>query len=161
MLSQVAVVIPFRGELGHLAEAVNSVRKSSFRDFRILVFDDNKPPHGGLDFLDDNEYFPTGGIGLPAVIEYSKSLISEEYVALLAGDDLMTTSRLHLQITAIRRENSEICLSRMRKFSSKYSKGKKYARRASNIPARGNISPVPKISEKSCSWCGVILGYRN
>ena len=75
MLIQIAVVIPFRGDLNFLAQAVNSVRASSFKDFRILVFDDNDRPHGDLDFLQDGEYFPTGGIGLPAVIEFSKNLI--------------------------------------------------------------------------------------
>jgi glycosyltransferase involved in cell wall biosynthesis len=121
VLSQIAVVIPFRGELDHLKKAVNSVRESNFKDFRILVFDDNDQPHGRSDFLQEDEYFSTGGIGLPAVIEYSKSFISEEYVALLAGDDMMASSRLQLQMLAIRRENSEICLSRMRKFSAKHS----------------------------------------
>ena len=117
MLGQIAVVIPFRGELEHLTQAVNSVRESSFKDFRIIVFDDNDQPHGNLDFLKESEYFPTGGIGLPAVIEYSKNLISEDFVAILAGDDIMSISRLQLQVDAIGKAGSEICLSRMQKFS--------------------------------------------
>lgn len=101
VLSQVAVVIPFRGELNHLAQAVNSVRESSFKDFRIFVFDDSDRPHIDLDFLQDGEFFPTQGIGLPAVIEFSKNLITEDYVAILAGDDIMSSSRLQLQLDAM------------------------------------------------------------
>lgn len=122
MSSLVAVVIPFRGELSYLAQAVNSVRESSFKDFRILVFDDNDRPHGGLDFLQDGEYFPTGGIGLPAVIEFSKNLISEDFVAILAGDDIMSSSRLQLQLSAIEKSGAEICLSKMEKFSQSHKK---------------------------------------
>lgn len=122
MSSLVAVVIPFRGELNHLAQAVNSVRESSFKDFRILVFDDNDRPHGDLDFLQVGEYFPTGGIGLPAVIEFSKNLISENFVAILAGDDIMSSSRLQLQLSAIEKGGVEICLSRMQKFSLSHKK---------------------------------------
>ena len=122
MLNQIAVVIPFRGEISHLAQAVNSVRESSFKDFRILVFDDNDQPRGSLDFLQDDEYFPTGGIGLPAVIEFSKNLIFEDFVAILAGDDIMSTSRLKFQLDAIRKVDSEICLSKMQKFSLSHEK---------------------------------------
>jgi hypothetical protein len=122
MKSKVAVIIPFRGEVSQLSEAVSSVRYSSFKDFRILVFDDNDPPHGGFDFLQDGEYFPTGGIGLPAVIEFSKNLLTEDYVAILAGDDIMSSSRLQLQLRAIEKAGAEICLSRMRKFSLSHEK---------------------------------------
>jgi hypothetical protein len=122
MPHQLAVVIPYRGDITQLNEAVNSVRASSFKDFRILVFDDNDQPCGGINFLQDGEYFPTGGIGLPAVIEFSKSLISEDYVALLAGDDIMSASRLQLQLDAIRKVDSEICISKMQKFSLRHQK---------------------------------------
>jgi hypothetical protein len=122
MSSLIAVVIPFRGELIHLAQAVNSVRESSFKDFRILVFDDNDQPHGVLDFLQVDEYFPTGGIGLPAVIEFSKNLIAEDFVAILAGDDIMSATRLQVQLDSIRKVDAEICLSRMQKFSVSHQK---------------------------------------
>jgi glycosyltransferase involved in cell wall biosynthesis len=122
MKSKVAVIIPFRGEISQLTEAVSSVRDSSFKDFRILVFDDNDRPYGGFDFLEEDEYFPTGGMGLPAVIEFSKNLISEDYVAILAGDDIMSPSRLQLQLEALRKVNSEICLARMQKFSHSHKK---------------------------------------
>jgi hypothetical protein len=122
MKSQIAVVIPYRGDISHLVDAVNSVRASSFKEFRILVFDDNDRPHGDFDFLQDGEYFPTGGIGLPAVIEFSKNLISEDFVAILAGDDIMSSSRLQLQLKAIEKVGAEICLSRMRKFSLSHEK---------------------------------------
>jgi hypothetical protein len=120
--SKVAVIIPFRGNLDYLNLAVSTVRASSFKDFRILVFDDNDQPHGDLDFLQDGEYFPTGGIGLPAVIEFSKNLISEDFIAILAGDDIMSPSRLQLQLNAIKKAGAEICLSRMQKFSHSHRK---------------------------------------
>lgn len=122
MKSTIAVVVPYRGDLNHLHDAINSVRESTFKDFRILVFDDNDQPFGRLDFLQDGEYFPTGGIGLPAVIEFSKNLISEDFVAILAGDDMMSSTRLQVQLDAIGNVDSEICLSRMRKFSLSHEK---------------------------------------
>jgi hypothetical protein len=120
--SKVAVIIPFRGSLDYLNHAVATVRASSFKDFRILVLDDNDKPHGVLSFLQDGEYYATGGIGLPAVIEFSKNLISEDYVAILAGDDIMSSSRLQLQLSAIEKSGAEICLSRMQKFSHSHKK---------------------------------------
>jgi len=118
MRNVIAVVIPFRGDLDYLELAVKSVRESSFKDYRILVFDDNEQPEGTPYFLHNDEYFPTGGIGLPAVIEFSKSMVNEEYIALLAGDDMMGASRFQLQLDSIRSSNAKICLSRMQKFSS-------------------------------------------
>jgi hypothetical protein len=118
MRNVIAVVIPFRGDLNYLELAVKSVRESSFKDYRILVFDDNEQPEGTPYFLHNGEYFPTGGIGLPAVIEFSKSMVHEEYIALLAGDDMMGASRFQLQLDSIRLSNAKICLSRMQKFSS-------------------------------------------
>jgi hypothetical protein len=118
MRNIIAVVIPFRGDQNYLELAVKSVRESSFKDYRILVFDDNEQPQGTPYFLHNDEYFPTGGIGLPAVIEFSKSMVNEEYIALLAGDDMMGASRFQLQLDSIRLSNAEICLSRMQKFSS-------------------------------------------
>ena len=118
MRNTIAVVIPFWGDLKFLELAIKSVRESSFKDYRILVFDDNEQTQETPHFLDSDEYFSTGGVGLPAVIELSKSIVDEEYIALLAGDDMMDASRLQLQLDAIRCINSEICLSRMRKFSS-------------------------------------------
>jgi len=122
MMKSVAVVIPYRGDLTHLREAVHSVRESSWTEFKILVFDDNSEPQVLDDFLNDDEYFPTGGIGLPAVIEYSKQFVFEDYVAILAGDDLMSSDRLQLQIKVIEQEFSEVCLSRMQKFSLNHEK---------------------------------------
>jgi glycosyltransferase involved in cell wall biosynthesis len=122
MKSSIAVVIPYRGDLIYLREAVNSVRESSWNEFRILVFDDNDKPQVLDHFLNDDEYFPTGGIGLPAVIEYSKQFVFEDYVAILAGDDLMSPNRLELQIKAIEKEFSKVCLSRMQKFSRSHDK---------------------------------------
>lgn len=143
MKTTIAVIVPYRGDLNHLQEAINSIRESTFKDFRILVLDDNDQPHGGLDFLQDGEYFPTGGIGLPAVIEFSKNLISEDFVAILAGDDIMSSSRLQLQLEAIRKVDSEICLSRMQKFSISHEK-------------LGMLSGNPKIEIFTKAW--LLLG---
>jgi glycosyltransferase involved in cell wall biosynthesis len=118
MKNTIAVVVPFRGELKYLDEAVDSIRKSSFKDYRLLVFNDNEQPQETPYFLHNDEYFSTGGIGLPAVIELSKSMVNEEYIALLAGDDMMGASRFQLQLAAIRLIKAEVCLSRMQKFSS-------------------------------------------
>jgi glycosyltransferase involved in cell wall biosynthesis len=115
---EIAVIIPFRGEICDLSAAVNSVRLSSIKNYRIIVIDDRPEVIQRPTFLDESEYFRTHGQGLAKVIEFSKSHITENYVALLAGDDLMSPDRLQLQFTEIQRNNSEICLSGMRKFSS-------------------------------------------
>jgi len=118
---EIVVIIPFRGELEELSEAVNSVRQSSMRSYRIIVIDDRPENVSRPAFLNEYEYLRSYGQGLPKVIEISKSHITEKYVALLAGDDLMSPDRLLLQYTEIQKSDSEICLSGMRKFSSRQS----------------------------------------
>ena len=118
---EIVVIIPFRGELEELSEAVNSVRQSSMRSYRIIVIDDRPENVSRPAFLNEYEYLRSYGQGLPKAIEISKSHITEKYVALLAGDDLMSPDRLLLQYSEIQKSDSEICLSGMRKFSSKQS----------------------------------------
>lgn len=115
---EVIVIIPFRGKQEELQEAVQSVRASTFTNFRLLVFDDRPNQEERPPFLQMDEYIASHGLGLPGVIEISKRYVSEKYVALLAGDDLMSSKRLHLQYEAIQRTESEVCLSAMSKFSS-------------------------------------------
>jgi len=116
--AEIAVVIPFRGQLEELADAVESVRLSTMQEFRILVIDDRPGEVSFPNFLHHDEYLRSYGQGLSKVIELSKLHLEEKYVALLAGDDLMSPSRLQLQFEEIQKLNSEICLSGMRKFSS-------------------------------------------
>ncbi len=116
----IAVVIPFRGQLEELSAAVDSVRQSTMQDFRILVIDDRPGEISPPDFLNGQEYLRSYGQGLSKVIELSKDHITEKYVALLAGDDLMSQSRLQLQFEKIQKQNSIICLSGMRKFSAEH-----------------------------------------
>jgi glycosyltransferase involved in cell wall biosynthesis len=119
---KIVVVMPFRGEINELQEAVGSVRQSTLKNFRLLVIDDRPGEIDCPTFLAKDEYFRSYGQGLPKVIEMSKSHISEQYVALLAGDDLMESNRLELQLAAIKKFDSEICLSGMQKFSLRQKK---------------------------------------
>ena len=116
--AEIAVVIPFRGQLEELAAAVESVRLSTMQKFRILVIDDRPGEVSFPNFLHHDEYLRSYGQGLSKVIELSKLHLEEKYVALLAGDDLISPSRLELQFEEIQKLNSDICLSGMRKFSS-------------------------------------------
>jgi glycosyltransferase involved in cell wall biosynthesis len=115
---RVLVIVPFRGSEIELKECVDSIRRSDHAEFRILVFDDRDIFKNRPIFLTTDEYVFTGGIGLPAVIALSKSLVTEEYVALIAGDDLMSENRLTLQLKEILKSKTEICLGQMKKFSS-------------------------------------------
>jgi hypothetical protein len=117
--AEIVVIIPFRGELQELKEAVNSVRASTFTNFRLLVIDDRPGENVIPDFLKREEYIASDGQGLPRVIELSKKYVFEKFVVLLAGDDLMSSRRLLLQYEAIKQLNAEVCLSGMRKFSSR------------------------------------------
>ena len=118
----ILVIVPFRGTEQELSECIQSVRASKNVEFRILVLDDRPAQQQIPEFLSSGEYIQTNGIGLPAVIEISKSYVNEQFVALLAGDDLMSTNRLNLQLREIEKENSEICLGRMQKFSAEKNK---------------------------------------
>jgi hypothetical protein len=117
--TEVVVIIPFRGKLEELQEAVQSVRASTFTNFRVLVIDDRPGQEERPPFLQEDEYIASHGQGLPAVIEMSKLYVFEKYVVLLAGDDLMSSKRLQLQYEAIQRIESDVCLSGMSKFSSR------------------------------------------
>ena len=116
--AEILVLIPFRGQLEELSATVDSVRQSTMQKFRILVIDDRPGEVSAPDFLHCDEYLRSHGQGLSKVIELSKLHVTERYVALLAGDDLMSPSRLQLQFEEIQKLNAEICLSGMRKFSS-------------------------------------------
>lgn len=136
-MNQVLVIIPFRGKLVELEEAVSSTRSSMGLTPRILVIDDRDGSQIRPDFLQDKEYFHSGGIGLPAVTELSKKFVNEPYVALLAGDDIMSPDRLRRQLDELLSTNALICLARLKKFSAK----------RSNIPSLSGEIAVNEFSK--------------
>ncbi|GEM_PF-3561641 len=112
----VQVLIPFRGPLGFLREAVDSVRNSTGVATSVLVIDDRTENLGKPDFLDDSEYVFAGGVGIARALQLSKSHLSHSHVAILAGDDLADRQRFAVQLNALVATNSELCLCRMLKF---------------------------------------------
>lgn len=110
------VVIPFRGSLVHLEECVNSTKASLPLNGSLLVFDDRPGSPDRPFFLSQNEYFFTGGIGLPQVIEVSKKHITSDFVALMAGDDIPALNRFHLQLESLATSEFDLCLGLQAKF---------------------------------------------
>lgn len=110
------IVIPFRGSLDHLEECVNNTKRSLPQSGRILVFDDRSGSANKPFFLSQNEYVFTGGIGLPQVIEVSKKYVSSDFVALMAGDDIPSLNRFHLQLAILATGEFDLCLGLQTKF---------------------------------------------
>jgi hypothetical protein len=81
-----------------------------------LVFDDRPGSPDRPFFLSQNEYFFTGGIGLPQVIEVSKKHITSDFVALMAGDDIPALNRFHLQLESLATSEFDLCLGLQAKF---------------------------------------------
>jgi hypothetical protein len=110
------IVIPFRGSLAHLEECVNSTKRNLPPDSKILVFDDRSVFSERPTFLSQDEYFFTGGIGLPQVIEVSKKHITSDFVALMAGDDIPSANRFQLQFGSLATGEFDLCFGLQTKF---------------------------------------------
>ena len=111
------VIVPFRGLVEHLEETVASIRTSKGISLRILVFDDRDEEVSRPEFLNELEYIYTGGIGLPQVINLSKKYVRENYVTVVAGDDLVLPEKFNLQLERMQMQKTEISITRMQKFS--------------------------------------------
>jgi hypothetical protein len=116
----VQVLIPFRGPLIYLQEAVESVRNSVGVRTSLLVIDDRPGKSEIPTFLDSSEYCFAGGVGVAKALQFSKDFLTEDYVAILAADDLVDSSRFTKQLDALRKSDSELCLCRMEKFSGSH-----------------------------------------
>ncbi len=110
------IVIPFRGSLDHLEECVNNTRRGLPQSGSILVFDDRSGSPEKPIFLSQNEYVFTGGIGLPQVVEFSKKFVSSDFIALMAGDDIPSLDRFHLQLAQLVTGKFDLCLGLQKKF---------------------------------------------
>lgn len=120
--SSLQIIIPFRGSLDHLEDCVKQCRLYSPKNANILVFDDRSTFVEKPDFLTENEYFPTGGVGLPQVVEFSKKFISADFVAIMAGDDIPAPNRFNLQLDLLSSQSLDLSIGRQEKFKQKNSR---------------------------------------
>jgi len=126
----VDIALPVRDASATIAEALDSIRRQTFTDFRCLVLDDGSRDDG-LDVVraftaDDPRFelheFPPRGI--VATLNDALRLATAPYVARMDADDRMSPERLERQLGAAERDASiDVVSSRVRFFGDGVSPG--------------------------------------
>jgi glycosyltransferase involved in cell wall biosynthesis len=111
---KVSVVIPTFNEAdsGYLAQAIQSVVDSTFRDFEVIVIDDGSTDETGAvvdRFSDGVRYHRQENRGTAAARNTGVKLARGEYIALLDDDDLFLPHRLERQVPVLDR-NPQVAL---------------------------------------------------
>jgi glycosyltransferase involved in cell wall biosynthesis len=110
----VSVVIPTWNRFPLLAEAVESVRAQSFRDFELIVVDDGSEDETPLLAKEpDIRYLRIEHSGMPgAVRNRGVEAASGKYIAFLDSDDLWRPNKLALQVPALEASGRSLLHSR-------------------------------------------------
>ncbi|TFG55950.1 MAG: glycosyltransferase family 2 protein, partial [Deltaproteobacteria bacterium] len=100
MAVAVSVVIPFRGRIPWLREAVDSVLAQTFRDFELILVDDGSTENvSGEPWVrhESVHYFRQDPRGPGAARNQGLPLARGRYVAFLDSDDLFLPEKLEVQ----------------------------------------------------------------
>ncbi|WP_312518535.1 glycosyltransferase family 2 protein [Anaerospora sp.] len=107
---KVSIVIPTYKRTDYLRRLLNSIRKQTFRDYEIIVVDDNSPNHLEYDqlVLDYKESFPEFTFlrndqnqGAPYSRNRGIRQAKYEYIALVDDDDEWLPAKLEKQVVLI------------------------------------------------------------
>ena len=115
MRPQVSVLLPFHRVDRYLKAAVESVMKSENVNVQMILIDDRK-------IKIDDAYSRlasvwTGGKGYSHALNEGKNYATEEYVALMNSDDLVSRARLAIQSRSIGEGECDISVSRLLKVN--------------------------------------------
>jgi len=97
----VSVIIPFRGRIPWLREAVDSVLAQTFRNFELILVDDGSDePAAFLDEIRDGRvrYIRQPPAGAAAARNLGIRYAAGKYVAFLDSDDLFLPTKLEFQL---------------------------------------------------------------
>ncbi len=101
MTPVVSVIIPFRGRIPWLREAVDSVLAQTFRNFELILVDDGSDePAAFLDEIRDGRvrYIRQPPAGAAAARNLGIRYAAGKYVAFLDSDDLFLPTKLEFQL---------------------------------------------------------------
>ncbi|MCR4328949.1 MAG: glycosyltransferase [Candidatus Roizmanbacteria bacterium] len=106
----VTVVIPVFNGASYLEEAVFSVQQSTYKNFEILLIDDNSTDHSKKlcralqrKYTNVRFYALSKNIGLGRVLNYALKKARGEYIARLNQDDYMLPKRLSKQVAFLKK----------------------------------------------------------
>ena len=110
----VSIVIPTFNRFPLLAEAVESVRAQSFRDYELIVVDDGSTDETSLLAAEpDLRYLRTEHSGMPGAARNRGAEIARgRYLAFLDSDDLWRPNKLELQVPALEASDAPLLHSR-------------------------------------------------
>ncbi len=117
MLSLVSIIIPIYNGKAHLTEAVQSVLKSTYKNFEIILIDDGSTDNSRkLCQLLANRYPQVRTFsfaqnkGLSEALNFAISKAKGVYIARLNQDDLMVADRLEKQVAFLENHRDHVAV---------------------------------------------------
>lgn len=151
MLTKVDVLLPFHRLDDYLIEAIQSVMNSKGVAINLILLDNrigNKTDAELTlpDFKESGHAIHEVSVSYPHTYPNALNIglkyCHNHYIALMNSDDLIAPDRFFLQVQSLEKNNSEVCICALRKFSGK-----------SEIP-----SMLGSLDLKYYSWLYLLLG---
>ena len=118
MLQNVSVLLPFHRADSYLRDAIASIKGSKNTSVQLILIDD-RPLKISDEFSRISSIW-TGGMGYAEALNAGKRFATEEFVALMNSDDLISKNRLSMQVNLLRNSESTVSVTRLRKFNRPY-----------------------------------------
>jgi len=118
MLPNVSVLLPFHRTDSYLRDAIQSIESSKGVSVQLILIDDR--PFKASDEFSRMSKIWTKGIGYSEALNAGKRFATEEFVALMNSDDLVSKNRLKIQVNLLRNSECSVSVMRLQKFSKQY-----------------------------------------
>ena len=113
----ISIIMPIYNVQENLEEAIQSVEKSSFSDYELLLIDDGSTDNSSYicqKFAEKNEkikYIPKENGGVASARNKGLEIAKGEYVAFLDADDRLSENMLEKMYIAATNTNADVCMA--------------------------------------------------
>lgn len=110
----VSVIIPYYNHRSFVKEAIYSVLEQSYSNIELIVIDDGSSDDGfeiieELNFNNEFSFIRKENTGLTKTLNYGLSLISGDYICVLASDDIWAKDKVAIQIDYLLTHKLKAC----------------------------------------------------
>lgn len=147
-MPKISVLLPIKNGAIHLHECMDSILNQTFRDFELLIFDDDshdKTLEIINSYKDHRIIIYSGKDGFVANLNKGLEVSKGEYIARMDADDIMNPIRLETQLERMEALKIDVCASWLRMF------GRYTETYIKTYDLTGILKdPLPELAKKNC-----------
>ena len=118
-MSQVSILIPVYNREKYIDETINSIYRSTFKDFEIIIYDDGSTDKTRDIIRKYNVKLLEGNVnrGIGFARQSLLNAFQTPYACWLDSDDIMHEDRLEKQLSFLKQNKLDICYTGIKNFS--------------------------------------------